>query len=53
MELNEFKQKLIDMLSDEFSFAHHHGDETVMHLIEEVFKRMDLETDSLDYIKQK
>lgn len=53
MELNEFKQKLTDMLSDEFSFAHHHGDETVMRLIEEVFKRMDLETDSLDYIKQK
>lgn len=52
MELNEFKQKLIDMLSDEFSFAHHHGDETVMSLIEEVFKRMNLETDSLDYIKQ-
>ncbi|UQS93297.1 hypothetical protein Scipio_00068 [Acinetobacter phage Scipio] len=53
MELSEFKQKLTDMLSDEFSFAHHHGDETVMRLIEEVFKRMDLETDSLNYIKQK
>ncbi|WFD61263.1 hypothetical protein [Acinetobacter phage XC1] len=53
MELNEFKQKLTDVLSDEFSFAQHHGDETVMRLIEEVFKRMDLETDSLDYIKQK
>lgn len=53
MELDEFKQKLIDVLSDEFSFYHHYGDETAMDLIEEIFKRMNLETDCLDYIKQK
>lgn len=50
MDLKEYKEKLVDHLSDEYSFSKQHGDFAKMSLIEDIFKKMDLDFSAIDFI---
>lgn len=50
-ELEQFKKKLIDTLSDEYSYSHTHNDYASMSTIEDIFRKMDLDKSVLDFIK--
>lgn len=50
MNLEEYKKELVDYLSDEYSFSKQHGDVASMSLIEDIFKKMDLDFSAIDFI---
>lgn len=50
IEISEYKQKLTDYLSDEYSYSKQHNDFNCMVLIEEVFLKMDLDNSAIEFI---
>ena len=51
-DLELFKQKLTDVLSDEYSYSKQHQDYAGMSLIEDVFRKMNLDQSVLNFINK-
>ena len=51
-DLEIFKQQLIDVLADEYSYSKHYNDLTSMSTIEDVFHKLSLDKSVLEYINK-
>lgn len=51
-DLQEYKQKLTDLLSDEYSFSKQYNDSSCMSLIEDIFKKLDLDFKVIEFINK-
>lgn len=51
-DLQEYKQKLTDLLSDEYSFSKQYNDLSCMSLIEDIFKKLDLDFKVIEFINK-
>lgn len=49
-DIEEYKQKLTDYLSDEYSYSKQYNDFNCMVLIEEIFLKMELDRSVLEFI---